>query len=105
VVAVLLKGSFTPHARFNPAASDPASSIVARKGPLSFFLSHRRFRAQSISQFLENTVMSALSDFFTLPVILGVIALAVFLIGLGSLINIAMKKEGTIDKDGRTIAM
>ncbi|KAN0099492.1 hypothetical protein V8E51_013267 [Hyaloscypha variabilis] len=49
--------------------------------------------------------MSALSDFFTLPVILGVIALAVFLIGLGSLINIAMKKEGTIDKDGRTIAM
>jgi hypothetical protein len=47
--------------------------------------------------------MSALSDFFTVPVILGFLTAIIFLIGLVSLINIAMKKDGS--KDGRTIPM
>jgi pilus assembly protein TadC len=49
--------------------------------------------------------MSALSDFFTLPVILGFLTCFIFLVGLGALINIARKKEGTGDKYGRTIPM
>jgi len=49
--------------------------------------------------------MSALSDFFTLPVALGFLTAAIFLIGLVSLISIAMKKDGQSDKNGRTIPM
>ena len=49
--------------------------------------------------------MTALSDFFTLPVALGFLTAAIFLIGLISLISIAMKKDGQLDKDGRTIPM
>jgi pilus assembly protein TadC len=37
--------------------------------------------------------MSALGDFFSLPMILGIIAAVVFLIGLAALIQIAMKKD------------
>jgi hypothetical protein len=47
---------------------------------------------------------NALSDFFTLPVILGFLVAFIFLIGLGALINVA-RKEGTGDKHGRTIPM
>jgi predicted RND superfamily exporter protein len=52
---------------------------------------------------LGASTMSALSDFFTIPVILGFLTAIIFLIGLISLINIAMKKDGS--KDGRTIPM
>jgi hypothetical protein len=42
--------------------------------------------------------MTAISDFFTLPMILGFIAAALFLLGLACLINIAR------GKDARSIA-
>jgi MFS superfamily sulfate permease-like transporter len=38
--------------------------------------------------------MSAIGDFFSLPVILGFIAAIVFLIGLAALIKIGMGKDG-----------
>jgi len=44
---------------------------------------------------------NALSDFLTLPVILGVTAVVVFAIGFAALLRIGLGKEN----DGRTIPM
>ena len=55
----------------------------------------------SFPTFTRFATMSALSDIFTLPVILGCIAAVVFLIGLAALIKIGLGKDSN---ENRTLA-